>query len=182
MKNYRVVFILSIFVLSACASNNVKVESNETTTEQLSLRIEELNEKIVSLDEQVLSLSNQLNMPEEIHPIDYNERLLYVNSLMPFAVSIDNKDNLPLVVYGENGTLLIYYVTDEVTQFIEAYSIKPSILIKENNVNPEYYDKRQIVKIIDNDWAIVRIISIETSLDQTTNDKIYAILEDIKFY
>lgn len=178
----KMIFIIAIITLSACTSNNVKVESIETTSEKLSLRIEELNEKIVSLDEQVLSLTNQLNMPEVIHPIDYDERLLYVNSLMPFAVSIVNKENLPLVVYEEDSTLLIYYVTDEVTQFIEAYSIKPSILIKENNVDPDYYDKKQVVKIIDNDWVIVRIISIETSLDQITNDKIHVMLDDVKFY
>lgn len=182
MKKFGIVGLLSLLVLSACSTRNDKNDSNEITTEQLSLRIGELNEKIESQDEQILVLTEQLNMPNEIYPINIDERLLYVNSLMPFAVSIDNKNDLPLVVYGENGALLIYYITDEVTQFVEAYSIKPSILIMDNNLNPEYYDKKNIVKLIDKDWAVVKIISIETSLDQATNIKIQAMLDDIKFY
>ena len=52
----------------------------------------------------------------------------------------------------------------------------------DNNDNPDYYDKKDIVKVIDENWVIIKNISIETSLDEQTNQKIKEMLENIKFY
>ena len=39
-----------------------------------------------------------------------------------------------------------------------------------------------MLKVIDENWVIIKNISIETSLDEQTNQKIKEMLENIKFY
>jgi len=54
--------------------------------------------------------------------------------------------------------------------------------VKENNNNPDLNDEKNIVKIVDEDWVIIKNMSIETSLDEQTNLEIQAMLKNIKFY
>lgn len=182
MKKNIIVIMFSLIILSACTFDVQKTDASGFSAEELSFRIENLKEKITMLEEQVRTLTEVVEHPKQIFPVEMDNRLLYVNPSIQFAISIDNKDDLPLVVYGKEGSLSIYYITSDVTQFIEAYTIVPSVFTKENNVDPEFYDKKQIIKMLDENWVIVRIISIESSLDQTMNHKINDMLADIKFY
>jgi len=178
----KILLILIIITLSACTLDNTKVESSEITTEQLSLRITELNEKITILEEQVNTLTETVNQPDIVYPIMVEEDLLYVNTAMPFAFTINNADKLPLKSYSLNGSISLFYETEDVTQFIDGYTLVPSILVRDNNDHPDFYDTRQIVKRINEEWFVVRIPSIETSLDDAINQKIQTMLESIKYY
>lgn len=178
----KILLILIIITLSACTLDNAEVESSEITTEQLSLRITELNEKITVLEEQVNSLTETVNQPDIIYPIMFEDRMLYVNGAMTFAFSINNDDNLPLKAYSQNGIISLFYETEEVTQFIDGYSLIPMIMVRDNNDHPDYYDTGHIVKRINEEWVVVRIPSIDTSLDDATNKKIRTMLESIKYY
>jgi hypothetical protein len=100
-----------MLTLSACSLNNSGEESNEITSEQLSLRITELSEKITVLEEQVNTLTETVNHPDIVYPIMFEDRLLYVNSAMPFAFSINNDDRLPLKAYSLNGSISLFYET-----------------------------------------------------------------------
>ena len=174
LQNLYILGFILILSLSAC-SNTSDFDNQQKTIEQLSSKIDELSQTVSSLQE-------QLHAPEEILPDIYDGEQLYVNSIMPFAISLVNPDELPIKVYGYDSSIVIYYEDEDITQFIEGYGIVPRILIKENSTSPEYFDAKSIVRIIDNNWAIVRIISIETSLDGETNIKIRAMLDGIKFY
>jgi len=179
----KILFIITIVIsLSACSLNNTDVESSEITSEQLSLRITELGERITVLEEQVNTLTETANQPDIVYPIMFEDRLLYVNAAMPFAFSINNDDRLPLKAYSLNGSISLFYETEEVIQFIDGYTLVPSILVRDNNDHPDYYNTNQIVKRINDKWVIVRIPSIDTSLDDATNQKIRIMLEDIKYY
>ncbi len=171
-----------IFYLSACTTNNSKIDSSKISNENLSQRITELNEQIFTLQEQVNSLTDRVNKPEIIVPIVYDDELLYINDLMPLVMSIPSDIDLPIKVYRYYSTILIYFENEDVKQFIESYNLTPSIIVKENNNNPDLNDKKNIVKIVDEDWVIIKNMSIETSLDEQTNQKIKEMLESIKFY
>ncbi len=166
--------IISLLNLSAC-SNTSDVDNQAITIQKLSSEIEELNEAVSSLQE-------QLYAPNIIFPIDYNGEQLYVNSRMPFAISLVNSEELPIRVYGYDNSIVVFYENDNINQFLESYVIVPRIIIKENNDNPEYFDSNSIIRFLDDNWAIVRNISIETSLDVETNQKIRTMLENIRFY
>lgn len=181
IKAFSIGFMI-IFYLSACTTNSSEPDSSETSSEQLSLRIVELNEKIVTLQEQVNSLTDRVNKPEIIVPIVYNDELLYINDLMPLVMSIPSDIDLPIKVYRYYSTILIYFENEDVKQFIESYNLTPSIIVKENNNNPDLNDKKNIVKIVDEDLVIIKNMSIETSLDEQTNLEIQAMLKNIKFY
>lgn len=178
----KILFIIIVICLSACSLNNSNVKSNEITSEQLSLRITELNEKISILEEQVNTLTETVNQPDIVYPIMVEEDLLYVNAAMPFAFTINNVDKLPLKSFSQNGSISLFYETEDIIQFIDGYTLVPSILVRENNDHPDFYDTRQIVKRINEEWVVVRIPSIETSLDDATNQKIRVMLDDIKYY
>lgn len=173
-------FIL-LLSLSAC-SDTSNFDNQQRTIEQLSSEIEELSETVSSLQEQFNALQNKTNSPNVIYPTNYEDTLLYVNSAMPLAISLVNADDLPIKVYGYDGRIEIFYEDENTIQFLEGYGIVPRILIFDNNENPEYHNTKSIVKVIDDNWAIVEIISIETSLDGPTNQKIRTMLDSIKFY
>ena len=177
-----VIVVCIILMLSACSLNNSGEESIKITSEQLSLRITELSDRITVLEEQVNTLTETVNHPDIVYPIMFEDRLLYINSAMPFAFSINNDDRLPLKAYSLNGSISLFYETEEVIQFIDGYTLVPSILVRDNNDHPDYYNTNQIVKRINDEWVIVRIPSIDTSLDDATNQKIRIMLEDIKYY
>lgn len=181
IKALSIGFII-IFYLSACATNSSELDSNETSSEQLSLRIVELNDMIVTLQEQTNSLIDRVNKPEIINPINFDGEQLYVNNMLPLAILIPNDFDLPIVVYKYDTSIVIFFENENIVQFIEGYTIVPSIIVKDNNDNPDYYDKKDIVKNIDENWVIIKNISIENSLDEQTNQKIKEMLENIKFY
>lgn len=185
MKNFTKACItgfLIIFSLSACTTNNSEIDSSKISNEKLSQRITELNEQIFTLQEQVNSLTDRVNKPEIIVPIVYDDELLYINDLMPLVMSIPSDIDLPIKVYRYYSTILIYFENEDVKQFIESYNLTPRIIVKENNNNPDFNDKKSIVKIVDEDWVIIKNMSIETSLDEQTNLEIQAMLKNIKFY
>lgn len=185
MKNFTKACItgfLIIFSLSACTTNNSEIDSSKISNEKLSQRITELNEQIFTLQEQVNSLTDRVNKPEIIVPIVYDDELLYINDLMPLVMSIPSDIDLPIKVYRYYSTILIYFENEDVKQFIESYNLTPRIIVKENNNNPDFNDKKNIVKIVDEDWVIIKNMSIETSLDEQTNLEIQAMLKNIKFY
>ena len=181
IRSILVVFMI-IFYLSACTTKSSKPDSNETSNEQLSLRIVELNDMIITLQEQTNSLIDRINEPEITNPINFNGEHLYVNNMMPLTILIPNDFDLPIVVYKYDTSIVIYFENENIIQFIEGYTIVPSIIVRDNNDNPDYYDKKDIVKAIDENWVIIKNISIENSLDEQTNQKIKEMLENIKFY
>jgi len=181
IKALSIGFII-IFYLSACTTNSSELDSNETSSEQLSLRIVELNDMIVTLQEQTNSLIDRVNKPEIINPINFDGEQLYVNNMLPLAILIPNDFDLPIVVYKYDTSIVIFFENENIVQFIEGYTIVPNIIVKDNNDNPDYYDKKDIVKNIDENWVIIKNISIETSLDEQTNQNIKEMLENIKFY
>lgn len=183
-KNIKVFLIGFIIIsyLSACAANSSGSDSNEMSNEQLSLRIAELNDMTITLQEQTNSLIDRINEPEIINPINFDGEQLYVNNMMPLAILIPNDFDLPIVVYKYDTSIVIFFENENIVQFIEGYTIVPSIIVKDNNDNPDYYDKKDIVKNVDENWVIIKNISIETSLDEQTNQKIKEMLENIKFY
>ncbi len=185
MKNFTnacITGFLIIFSLSACTTNNSEIDSSKISNEKLSQRITELNEQIFTLQEQVNSLTDRVNKPEIIIPIVYDDELLYINDLMPLVMSIPSDIDLPIKVYRYYSTILIYFENEDVKQFIESYNLTPRIIVKENNNNPDLNDEKNIVKIVDEDWVIIKNMSIETSLDEQTNLEIQAMLKNIKFY
>jgi len=97
-------------------------------------------------------------------------------------MSIPSDIDLPIKVYRYYSTILIYFENEDVKQFIESYNLTPRIIVKENNNNPDLNDEKNIVKIVDEDWVIIKNMSIETSLDEQTNLEIQAMLKNIKFY
>ena len=78
----------------------------------------------------------------------------------------------------------LFFEEEDIKEFIQGYALVPRLIVKDNKLDPdpEFYDKKQIVKEVDEDWVIIKNIRIETSIDEQTNQKINEMLEKIKFY
>ena len=173
-----------IFCLGACTTKSSEPNPNETSVEQLSLRIKELNDKVLALQEQTNALIEKVDKYEIVNPIDIDGQQLYVNNLLPLAILVSNDHDLPIFVYKYGPSVSIYYEDEDIKEFIQGYALVPSLIVKDNKIDPdpEFYDKKQIVKEVDEDWVIIKNIRIETSIDEQTNQKINEMLDKIKFY
>ena len=176
--------LMMIFYLSACTTKGSELNPNETSVEQLSLRIKELNDRVLALQEQTNALIEKVDKYEIVNPIDIDGQQLYVNNLLPLAILASNDHDLPIFVYKYGPSVSIYYEDEDIKEFIQGYALVPSLIVKDNNLDPdhEFYDKKQSVKEVDEDWMIIKNIRIETSIDEQTNQKINEMLEKIKFY
>lgn len=176
--------LMMILYLSACTTKGSELNPNETSVEQLSLRIKELNDRVLALQEQTNDLIEKVDKYEIINPIDIDGQQLYVNNLLPLAIRVSNDYDLPIFVYKYGPSVSIYYEDEDIKEFIQGYTLVPSLIVKDNKLDPdpEFYDKKQIVKEVDEDWVIIKNIRIETSIDEQTNQKINEMLDKIKFY
>lgn len=176
--------LLIIFSLSACTVKSSVKDPNEVSSEQLSLRITELNDELLILQEQMNAIIEEVYSNEVIRPIDMDGQQLYVNSLLPLAILVSNDYDLPIVVYKNGTSVSIHYEEKDIKEFIQGYALVPRILVLENkeDPDPEFYDKKDVVKILDENWVIIKSIRIETSIDEQTNQKINEMLDKIKFY
>ena len=185
-KITRIVLVglMMIFYLSACTTKGSELNPNETSVEQLSLRIKELNDRVLALQEQTNALIEKVDKYEIVNPIDIDGQQLYVNNLLPLAILVSNDHDLPIFVYKYGPSVSIYYEDEDIKEFIQGYALVPSLIVKDNKLDPdpEFYDKKQIVKEVDEDWVIIKNIRIETSIDEQTNQKINEMLDKIKFY
>lgn len=176
--------LIIIFYLNACTTKRSELNPNETSVERLSLRITELNDKLVALQEQTNDLIEKVDKYEIINPIDIDGQQLYVNNLLPLAIRVSNDYDLPIVVYKYGPSVELFFEEEDIKEFIQGYALVPRLIVKDNKLDPdpEFYDKKQIVKEVDEDWVIIKNIRIETSIDEQTNQKINEMLEKIKFY
>lgn len=182
-RSVLVGFII-IFYLNACTTKRSELNLNEMSVERLSLRITELNDKLVALQEQTNDLIEKVDKYEIINPIDIDGQQLYVNNLLPLAIRVSNDYDLPIVVYKYGPSVELFFEEEDIKEFIQGYALVPRLIVKDNKLDPdpEFYDKKQIVKEVDEDWVIIKNIRIETSIDEQTNQKINEMLEKIKFY
>jgi hypothetical protein len=105
-----------------------------------------------------------------------------MNSRMPFGISLINDSNLELIVYAYDTHLTIYYSDDNVSEFIVGYSLVSRLMGKEISVDPEFFNNKDIVKEIDENFVVIKVISISTDLDEETSNKVKEMLDTIKYY
>lgn len=185
MKNLLIRYFFLLFIvltLNACTSENSEVSLINGKIEDISLKIIKLENEIVVLKDEINLLKDINNKLEIVNPIEYENNYLYINILMPLVISLPISNDIPILIYKMDATLFLYFENDETSQYIEGYTLVPTLLVKDQPDSAEYYYSKDIVKTINNDWVIVKVKSIETSLDEETNKKISKILDIIKFY
>jgi hypothetical protein len=152
------------------------------TDSQIKALIDSQNEKIEELKIEIENLRVNENEGEVINPFKLDDRTLYMNSRMPFGISLINDSNLKIIVYAYDTHLTIYYSDDNVSEFIVGYSLVSKLMGKEISEDPEFFNNKDIVKEIDENFVVIKVISISTDLDEETSNKVKEMLDTIKYY
>ena len=171
--------ILIVLSLSACANEESK---NDQAYDQLKDLIENQNKQIEDLKIQIEDLKQSVNQGELIHPYNQNNQDYFMNTQMPFGISLINESDLPIHVYAYNSSLSIYYENEVVNEHLLGFKIVPKDLVKENNINPDSFDTKDVVKVIDENFVVVKVISLGTDLDEDTYNKVKVMLDSIEYY
>lgn len=174
----KFIIVLSIFSLLGCTTQ----DTNKLTDEQINVLIENQNKQIELLKLEIEDLRQSLNQGELIQPFKHEDRLLYMNSRIPFGISIINQSNLPIKAYSYDTHLVLYYEDEDINEFLIGYSVVSKLMGKEFSEDPEYFNNSDIVKEIDDHFVIVKSIRIATDLDEETNKKIEVLLGSINYY
>lgn len=179
MKYRLSLIILIVLSLSACAK---EVSNNEVVYNELKILIDKQNNQIENLKVEIEELKQSLNEGELIQPFIQENRLLYMNSRIPFGVSLINDSKLPIKVYAYDTHLDIYYEDNEMSEYLIGYSLVSKLMGKDFNDNPDYFDNSDIVKVIDENFVVVKVISLGTDLDEETRDKVRMMLDSLEYY
>lgn len=174
----KLIIVLLFFSLLGCTVQ----DTNELTDAQISILIENQNKQIEALKLEIEELRQSFNQGEQIQPFKHEERLLYMNSRIPFGISLINESNLPLKAYLYDTSLVIYYEDENVNEFIIGYSLVSKLMGKDFSEDPEYFNNSDIVKEIDDNFVVVKVIRLGTDLDEETNKKIEVLLDSINYY
>jgi len=174
----KLILVVLLFSLLGCT----RQETNKLTDAQINVLIENQNKQIEALKLEIEELRQSLNQGELIQPFKHEDRLLYMNSRIPFGISLINQSNLPIKVYSYDTHLIFYYEDDKINEFIIGYSVVSNLMGKELSEDPEYFNNSDIVKEIDNHFVVVKSIRIATDLDEDTNKKIDVMLNSIRYY
>lgn len=174
----KFIIVLSIFSLLGCTTQ----DTNKLTDAQINVLIENQNKQIEALKLEIEDLRQSLNQGELIQPFKHEDRLLYVNSRIPFGISIINQSNLPIKAYSYDTHLVLYYEDEDINEFLIGYSVVSKLMGKEFSEDLEYFNNSDIVKEIDDHFVIVKSIRIATDLDEETNKKIEVLLGSINYY
>lgn len=177
-----IIIVLVLFNLIACTSNDTSEIEDGLTDSQIKALIDSQNEKIEELKIEIENLRQEKNEGEVINPFKLDNRTLYMNSRMPFGISLINDSNLELIVYAYDTHLTIYYSDDNVSEFIVGYSLVSRLMGKELSEDPEFFNNKDIVKEIDENFVVIKVISISTDLDEETLNKVKEMLDTIKYY
>lgn len=181
MKKNIINIITILIIIGGCSKTNDLESTKFITKDEYFKTVESIKNDIELLKSEISQISDDKNS-YLINPIVLNDELLYINSSIPFAFTLTSESDLKLEVYFNDNGISIYYRSGDVFQFVESYQMVPTLLVKDQPDSAEYYYSKDIVKTINNDWVIVKVKSIETSLDEETNKKISKILDIIKFY
>lgn len=174
----KFILVILFFSLIGCTPN----ETNKLTDAQINVLIENQNKQIKTLKLELEELRQSLDQGELIQPFKLEDRLLYMNSRIPFGISLINETNLPIKVYAYDTHLVLYYEDEEVNEFIIGYSVVSKLMGKELSEDPEYFNYSDIVKEIDENFVVIKNISIATDLDEETSNKVKTMLDSIKYY
>ena len=174
----KVILVILFFSLVGCTPK----ETNKLTDAQINVLIENQNKQIETLKLELEELRHSLDQGELIQPFTHEDRLLYINSRIPFGISLINETNLPIKVYAYDTHLVLYYEDEEVNEFIIGYSVVSKLMGKEFSEDPEYFNNSDIVKEIDDHFVVIKNISIATDLDEETINKVKIMLDSIKYY
>jgi hypothetical protein len=177
-----IIFVLVLFNLIACTSNDTSEIEDGLTGSQIKALIDSQNEKIEELKIEIENLRQEKDEGEVINPFKLDNRTLYMNSRMPFGISLINDSNLKIIVYAYDTHISIYYSNDNVSEFIIGYSLVSRLMGKELSEDPEFFNNKDIVKEIDDNFVVIKVISISTDLDEVTSNKVKEMLDTIKYY
>lgn len=174
---------LVLMLLVGCAASSNTDDTNTASYESLTLRIKQLGDEINELREENTLLHEKLQSIQnnEIAPVELQDQILYENSLMPFAILVPKESGLDLVVYARLGSLSINVSVNNEIHFIQGYALISKVQITETPIE-HGYSPNDIVKILNDQWVVVRNSRIENSLDEETNQKVEAFLKDIQIY
>ena len=174
---------LVLMLLVGCAASSNTDDTNTASYESLTLRIKQLGDEINELREENTLLHEKLQSIQnnEIAPVELQDQILYENSLMPFAILVPKESGLDLVVYARLGSLSINVSVNNEIHFIQGYALISKVQITETPIE-HGYSPNDIVKILNDQWVVVRNSRIENSLDEQTNQKVEAFLKDIEIY
>lgn len=174
----KFILVILFFSLIGCTPQ----ETNKLTDAQINVLIENQNKQIETLKLELEELRQSLDQGELIQPFKHEDRLLYMNSRIPFGISLINETNLPIKVYAYDTYLVLYYEDEEVNEFIIGYSVVSKLMGKELSEDPEYFNYSDIVKEIDENFVVIKNISIATDLDEETSNEVKMLLDSIKYY
>ena len=174
----KVILVILFFSLVGCTPK----ETNKLTDAQINVLIENQNKQIETLKLELEELRQSLDQGELIQPFKHEDRLLYMNSRIPFGISLINETNLPIKVYAYDTHLVIYYENNEMSEYLIGYSVVSKLMGKEISEDPEYFNNSDIVKEIDDHFVVIKNISIATDLDEETSNKVKIMLDSIKYY
>ncbi len=174
-------FVLMLLV--GCSTSNNTDDANSTSYEELTLRIKRLGDEISELREENTLLYEKVQavVNNVIAPIELKDQILYENSSMSFALLVPKESGLDLVVYARTGSLSINVSVNNEIHFIQGYALISKVQITETPIE-HGYSPNDIVKILNDQWVVVRNSRIENSLDEETNQKVEAFLKDIEIY
>jgi len=174
----KFILVILFFSLVGCTPQ----ETNKLTDAQINVLIENQNKQIETLKLELEELRQSLDQGELIQPFTHEDRLLYMNSRIPFGISLINETNLPIKVYAYDTHLVIYYENNEMSEYLIGYSVVSKLMGKEFSEDPEYFNNSDIVKEIDDHFVVIKNISIATDLDEETINKVKIMLDSIKYY
>jgi len=174
----KFILVILFFSLVGCTPQ----ETNKLTDAQINVLIENQNKQIETLKLELEELRQSLDQGELIQPFKHEDRLLYMNSRIPFGISLINETNLPIKVYAYDTHLVIYYENNEMSEYLIGYSVVSKLMGKEFSEDPEYFNNSDIVKEIDDHFVVIKNISIATDLDEETINKVKIMLDSIKYY
>ncbi|NTW91424.1 MAG: hypothetical protein HGA35_05820 [Erysipelotrichaceae bacterium] len=174
----KFILVILFFSLVGCTPQ----ETNKLTDAQINVLIENQNKQIETLKLELEELRQSLDQGELIQPFTHEDRLLYMNSRIPFGISLINETNLPIKVYAYDTHLVIYYENNDMSEYLIGYSVVSKLMGKEFSEDPEYFNNSDIVKEIDDHFVVIKNISIATDLDEETINKVKIMLDSIKYY